>query len=494
VAQQLEDFDPRRPTVLFCATLSDAVQCGGTGINVSLERIRRLRLEANVAVALACDVEGEAGVVRTEFATSNIIEVTDGSLQQLFGRVIFPSALIIAPDGNILRYHPAPFHNPLTPELLLRYLRPLPRELRGGRPLRALGKRPLLEVGSALERASGDVLLVDGVQKVLFSLDPEQATCRLLWSPSDSLRYHPALQLSEVPETFWRRMRQNDRRPLVAIEHLLRNSADTLEASAYLLTAEHVEKEGQSGWSFWRRAAFVMLRLRDGDAEVLSVNLSPPIAPSGYTVGHWGGGYEREDTVWFFYGTERGWERLPLPCNSSGIAKKVTAEVFVMGFSAGMFSVFSPKLQAIQWFQLSGETARIRAETKPGGALLQLLSRFDSLAQVSYAEGVRIAREMEIHEEPTVLVKLPLQTFVWKDSVLCISLSELKAKKLTLQSYVPRGLEAEQVLTLEPPNPESELVALHVVPVTGRNALAVLGKWKPEGWYVYWLPMEDDER
>lgn len=89
-AKQLEGFDPRRPTVLFCASLSDAVQCGAVGINVLLERIRQLRLEANVAVALACDIDSETEVVRGEFATPNIIEVTDGSLHQFFGAAVFP--------------------------------------------------------------------------------------------------------------------------------------------------------------------------------------------------------------------------------------------------------------------------------------------------------------------------------------------------------------------------------------------------------------------
>lgn len=113
---------------------------------------------------------------------------------------------------------------------------------------------------------------------------------------------------------------------------------------------------------------------------------------------------------------------------------------------------------------------------QPGGTLLQLLRNFDSLAHESSAEGLRVAREMELKEEPIVRVELPLQAFAWGDSVLCISGIELKAQRFALQSYVPAGLKAERVFVPEPPNAESKLIAVHVVPLTSRNALVVLCK------------------
>lgn len=105
---------------------------------------------------------------------------------------------------------------------------------------------------------------------------------------------------------------------------------------------------GQYGWSIRHRAVLAILRLWNGGGTVLALSdTGLPIAPSVYTIGYWAGGYEDRDTVRFLIGTERRWEQIPLPCNSSGIAAKVEARVFVTAFPKGEVSVFSPKLPAI---------------------------------------------------------------------------------------------------------------------------------------------------
>ncbi len=253
---QNPEFNPNAPTVLYAFDVETCISCGTVGLKALIDKIRKLGLNANIFIVVSQDLPGESQMLKEKFPPSLIIEDTTAVLKKIFKVQSFPTMLIIAPDGTILRTIPDPVHHFPSDEELIQLLHPQTTLIRveEGRKLHPATTKTVLYYTDAvfyLPEMNTSIILDESMNKV-FSIDLSSDSLYALWEPHDSLRFHPLFrtQFPNSSEAAWQQFVEEYAQPYIKLLDVLAFQDSLLTLSAVIQTANEDEKGKISPNSF----------------------------------------------------------------------------------------------------------------------------------------------------------------------------------------------------------------------------------------------------
>lgn len=169
--------------------MGTCLSCGTVGLKALINKIRKLGLDANILIVVSQDLPGESQMLKEKFPPHLIIEDTTEILKNIFKVQAFPTMLIIASDGTILRTIPDPVHHFPSDEELIQLLHPQTTLIKidEGRKLHpATTKTTLYDADAVfyLPEMNTSIILDESLNKV-FSIDLSSDSLYILWEPHD---------------------------------------------------------------------------------------------------------------------------------------------------------------------------------------------------------------------------------------------------------------------------------------------------------------------